>query len=144
MELLSNTIMLFMYNCFNSYEMLTSSSWMKNYIIGSPQPTETYTVEQLRNDNFVGLYQSVTEEGIVKLSNDSNRAMHVFDWVGDYPNPEFYKPQFLTYTQVDGSLIVSNLSESEYRNFIDTNYTVLPALKSGRDNVGLYRKRKLV
>ena len=140
MEELTGTIVLFISNCLNTYDMLTVGSWAKNYISGYPQPSETQTVEDLRRRNYIGLYQPVTEEEIVKLSKDSYRKLCIFDWIGDYPDPEFYDPQFLTYPHDGANILVAKLSKKEYREFV-SQYTVLPKVRSAVEHVGLYKER---
>ncbi len=36
--------------------------WLKGKVIGDPMPTETYTVQQLRDQNMVGVYTKQASE----------------------------------------------------------------------------------
>lgn len=89
----------------------------------------------------------ITQEEVnLRLSDPKFTDIHerVFEWIGDYPDPDCYLPEPLSYIQGDdGSLIVTILTQEEYRKFID-NSIVLPALTSSEKYVGVYRKKKLV
>lgn len=143
MKVMSRRIVLHATNCGKTVHD-SNYSWITDCVIGTPLPTTAYTVDEFIERNIIGLYRPVTEEEVTGLINDPmfpDRVLHVFDWVGDFPHPDVYLPEVLTYpAEADGNAPMLSLSTDEYRAFVK-KYTMLPACVSGKDYVGLYKER---
>ena len=139
-------MVLFVTNCGKADGILHygNSPWSEGCVTGPPLPTELCTVGELIERDIVGLYKPVTKEEIVRLRNDLmffKRELHVFDWIGDYPDPQFYSPQVLFYPpDYNGNSPVGELSKEDYKKFVD-RHVVLPACTYWESYVGLYKER---